>query len=158
MKIIQLTQGKSTIVDDEDYELLMQFNWCAFNQRGKWYVGKRPTKYSPHRYMHRFLLELKDSKIHADHIDGDGLNNQKINLRICTHSQNSKNKSPSKTGTSKFLGVCFYKTTNRWHAQINDNKKVKHIGYFKNEIEAAKAYDLRAKQVFGEFAHLNFPI
>lgn len=87
----------------------------------------------------------------VDHIDHNGLNNQRSNLRVCTISENNQNRRPKKG--KNYLGTKFVKSTNKWHAIL----RTKFIGTFLSEIEAAKAYDKAAKEKFGEFAYLNFP-
>jgi hypothetical protein len=91
-----------------------------------------------------------------DHIDGDGLNNQKSNLRIGTHQQNIMNRTKQRNNTSGYKGVSFDKSTNKFVAQIGYNKKGIHIGSFKTAILAARAYDVEAIKYHGEFANLNF--
>jgi hypothetical protein len=92
----------------------------------------------------------------VDHIDGNGLNNTRVNLRICTSAQNICN-SKGRSKTSKYKGVTRRKMSNKWFAQIKFNRKHIDIGRFDNEIEAAKAYDNVARKLFKEFAYLNFP-
>ena len=88
--------------------------------------------------------------------DGDGLNNQKANLRICTRSQNKMNGKSYKNSSSKYKGIWWVKKNKKWRVRIRLNNKTIHLGYFKDETEAAKAYDSKAKELFGEFARLNF--
>lgn len=163
MKEIQLTKGKVAIVDHQDFETISKYKWHA-NKRGDlWYasayINKKITK------MHRLIMDCKlfDKQI-VDHIDGNGLNNQRINLRICTHSDNMKNRCSSKNGTSKYLGVCFYlKTSGKgniakyptYRAELQKNGKRMFVKDFKDEIEAAKAYNEAAIKYHGEFARLN---
>jgi len=92
----------------------------------------------------------------VDHIDRNGLNNKRSNLRICTPRQNSYNRIGKET-PSKYKGVRWKKSRNRWVAQIKHYNKAMQVGSFDNQIDAAKAYDKKAKELFKEFAYLNFP-
>jgi hypothetical protein len=149
MKEIKLTQGKVALVDDEDFEYLNQFKWCAFKGPFTYYAvkGKGPTT-----RMHRLIMKTATG-MEVDHIDHNGLNNQRSNLRNCKHAQNQMNKRSS--GTSKYLGVCL---TGRGQiiATICIGRKLIYIGAFKTEESAAHAYDIEARKLFGEFANLNF--
>jgi hypothetical protein len=158
MKEIKLTQGKVALVDDEDYEYLNQFNWYAKKDRHTYYAA-RQIKTSVGKqnmlFMHRVLLGLTDIKIEGEHIDHDGLNNQKYNLRKATRSQNNANKSSSKNSTSKYLGVCWAKSNKKWCAKIRKDKVVTHLGFFINEVDAALAYNNAARKLHGDFANIN---
>jgi len=158
MKQIKLTQGKFTLVDDEDFEELNQFNWYANKKLNTFYAVRNEYNKGKHKtlFMHRVVLRLTNSNIKCDHINHNGLDNQKSNLRTCTHSQNQRNSRNRIGTTSKYKGVHFCKQANKWRVFIMGNKKQIHIGYFKNEIEAAKKYDEFAILHFGEFANLNF--
>jgi len=103
--------------------------------------------------MHNLIMGTKL----VDHKNGNGLDNQKNNLRNCTNQQNHMNRRPKKNCTSKFKGVCRFKKDLKWTAVIKFNRKQIYIGIFGNEEDAAKAYDKKAKELFGEFAYLNFP-
>lgn len=153
MKQIPLTQGQFTLVDDEDFEYLNQFKWHALKAKNTYYATRKIKRKII--WMHREILKLTDIKIMADHKDGNGLNNQKSNIRPCDFYQNNKNQKPRK-GTSKYKGVSWRKSRNKWVIHITINGKQKHVGSFSNEIEAAKAYDEMAKLHYGEFAYLNF--
>lgn len=160
MKQIPLTQGKFALVDNEDYKWLNQWKWCArpdgytcYVQRHSHRINGKPI----HVQMHREILGLKrGDKRQCDHIDGNGLNNQRSNLRICTQSQNYFNQR-SNGGSSQFKGVSWNKGADSWVAYIKHKGKRFHLGYFDDETEAAIAYDSKAKELFGKFAKLNFP-
>ena len=161
MKTIELSQGKVTLVDDEDYRWLRQISWYAAliggNYRDHWYAV---TTDKAHHKMHRVIMRAPPGMV-VDHIDGDGLNNQKTNLRIVSVAQNAVNRRKSKRArgvvpTSKFKGVNFYATSGRWVARIQRNRVNTHLGYFDVEEDAARAYDEAAKSLHGEFACLNF--
>jgi len=109
-------------------------------------------------FIHRLVMGLtsQDGK-QVDHIDGNGLNNTRQNLRICNNQSNSANR-PGYTGsTSKYKGVSFRTSANRWQSTIKTNGKIKWLGTFKTQEEAAMAYDSASIELFGEFAYQNFP-
>jgi hypothetical protein len=159
MKIIELTQGQITIVDDENYEYLMQWKWYAwFSVCSKSFYAARMTVLNGKRaviYMHRLIMKVTDRKIQVDHKNHITLNNQQSNLRIATASQNASNSRAKKNGKSKYLGVCWHTQNNKWQAAIVKDRKSEYIGLFKNEIDAAKAYNAKALELHGEFANLN---
>lgn len=146
--------GKVMIVDDDDFELLDNYNWHV---RPDGYAEARKPN-SGHKGVnllaHRLIMGTPKG-MQTDHINGDRLDNQRNNLRIATHQQNQWNQKRSR-GTSKFKGVCWDKSRSRWVAQICFNSKNMVIGRFSKEIQAALAYDLWAKDLFGKFASLNF--
>ena len=108
MKKIPLTQNKFALVDDADYDWLNQFKWYARNEGQRYYACRsfRVDGHVHHIVMHRLILGLKegDGKI-TDHIDGNGLNNSRSNLRICTSAENNFNQRPQAGKTSKYKGV-----------------------------------------------------
>jgi hypothetical protein len=156
MKTIQLTQGKVALVDDEDYNKVIQFKWFA--QKGSnhnfYALNRGVGSHSTRKFtsMHRLIMSApKDMQV--DHIDHNGLNNQKSNLRICTCQQNQTNK--TSFGKSKYRGVFF--DEGRIRCAIKINGRYKYLkGSFKTEEAAAKAYDELAMEYHGEFANLNF--
>jgi len=155
-KTIELTQGKVALVSDNKYEYLNRWKWCAVFKRGKWRAMRKqwfPTIKTI--YMHRAIMNITDPKILIDHKDGNGLNNCKSNLRIVTTAQNSMNAKKAANKSSIYKGVCFHKREKKWYAYIRKNYKLISLGYFNEEIEAAKAYNEKAKELFGEFANLN---
>jgi hypothetical protein len=106
--------------------------------------------------MHRFLLNAPAGVL-VDHRDCNGLNNRKANLRLCTNKENTRNSRPYLKGSSRFKGVCWGKKAKKYIAQITVDGKRYLLGYFHDEIEAAVVYDIKAMELFGEFAYLNFP-
>lgn len=156
-KFIYVGRGKVTIVDDEDYEYLSKYNWCVtpngYVQRHK--IASDSVEEKSHVYMHRSIMKPKNGNI-VDHINRDRLDNRKENLRICTYSQNSCNKSVTKSNlTSKYKGVTYVKRLKHWQVQISNNLKTMYVGVFKTEKEAALAYNKAALKFHGEFACLN---
>lgn len=158
MRLIQLTRGFFAKVDEVDYDWLSQYCWCVDNPSdGLYYavrtVGKHPLKKF---LMHRVILGISDCR-KVDHRDGDGLNNQRFNLRPATNSQNNGNQRRPINNKSGFKGVYWNKRMLKWHAQITIFQRRTHIGVFDNKVEAAFAYDAAAREHFGEFARTNFP-
>lgn len=165
MKTIKLTQGKFAQVDDEDFEYLNKFKWYAQLRFGTWYAGTN-TKLGNGKYksvqMHRLILGITDPKILIDHKYHNGLDNQKKHMRISTRAQNKMNGTAHKGSSSKYLGVSIYRATaknrnksDKWKAQIGLSGKMKSLGYFHLESDAAVAYNNAALKYFGEFANLN---
>lgn len=157
MKKISLSQGRFALIDAEDFEFLNQWEWCysrGYALRNE-YIGMIDGKQKAKRIpMHRLVNKTPDD-LQTDHINGDKLDNRKCNLRSCTSSQNHMNKKSPKNSTSKYKGVHWYKKGKKWKSEIRINKKGQYLGYFKSEIEAAKAYNKAAIELFGEFAKLN---
>jgi len=159
MKQIQLNLGKVALVDDEDYVRVSQFKWIAFTHGNTWYAARRVSvngKWTTQK-MHQLIIGDNPLKLDIDHIDGDGLNNQKSNLRLCTHRQNMMNRKPNKNSSSVYKGVVWHKSMCRWRALIRIEGKLTHLGLFIIEEDAAIAYDTSATENFGEFARINFP-
>ncbi len=160
MRLIPLTKGQFAKVDDDDYDYLIQWKWYSkLDRNGGYYAARSsPVKNGKQKTirMHRFLLDVNDSKLQIDHIDHDTLNNCRSNIRTATHSQNQSNRFSKNNSTSKYLGVSWSSLCNKWRSVIRKNKKDMHIGLFSNEIEAALAYDKKALELHGEFANLNF--
>lgn len=152
MKTIPLTRGYEAIVDDGDYYGLSLINWGVNINDGKCYAKNRSFG-----KMHRFIMSVDDG-LQIDHIDGNGLNNQRSNLRICTPQQNYSNRKKNKIGLSKYKGLNFdLRNTKRpWRALIRVNKKAIYLGCSATEEGAAMLYDMGAKKYFKEFANLNF--
>jgi hypothetical protein len=143
-------------VDAGDWEKIRGHRWSA-HKRGMFYVitnvskgeGKKATL-----SMHTLLLP--DAEV-VDHRDGNGLNNRRTNIRAATQLQNMQNQRKQKSGTtSQFKGVYWHKATNKWAARIGVNGRQRYLGLFTSEVEAARAYDTKALQHFGDFSKTNF--
>jgi len=149
MKKIKLTMGKVAIIDDDDYEKLSKYLWCASRarQNGRWLAAISRNK-SKRVTMHRLIMG--PSKKDIDHINGNVFDNRKSNLRFATRSQNLANQPPRKSNRTGFKGV--RKVNSRYRAQLRN----KHVGYFATADSAAKAYDKAARSYWGEFAFTNF--
>jgi len=159
-KKIPLTQDKCATLDDADFTRLSNFKWCAYKGGNAYYAVRSSKRQNGKRkqiYMHREILGLKASDSRqTDHINGNGLDNRRSNLRICTHAQNQHNRH-SIRGKSKFKGCSWNKSAKKWQAHISFEGRLIFLGYFDSEIEAAEAYDAKAKELFSEFAYVNFP-
>lgn len=146
MKLIELSQGKFSKIDDEDLEKVSAFKWC-FNLKGKnstgyaqrsQHVRLGKLKYTTKTiYLHQFVLGLEGVEI--DHINGDTLDNRKENLRPASHRLNMRNRKSVPGSTSIFVGVHFHKLTKKWRAQINVDGKRKSLGLFYTQEAAAEA-------------------
>lgn len=153
MKEVLIERSTSVaIVDDEDFERVAAHKWYI---NPDCYVFGYPGPNEP-RYLHRFILGVKDRWVFVDHRDDNKLNNQKSNLRRCSNKQNVSRKRKMSGFTSRFKGVSWEKRVRKWRATIVHNFKQVHIGTFQSEEEAARRYDQKATELFGEFARLNF--
>lgn len=156
---VQLTKGLVTSIDAEDLDLVMQHKWCA-QQGGNTYYAVRKQRIRGKQQavlLHRFLLNAADG-MHVDHINSNGLDNTKANLRLCTPTENGRNRQKQAGGFSRFKGVS-KRSVERpkiWTASLYVGEK-KYTQYFHTELEAALCYDKMAREHFGEFAKLNFP-
>jgi len=163
MKEIKLTKGQSALVDDEDYEELSKHNWYAHVSRHSVYacrhVGDKVNGKGHLVRMHRQIMGDPVEFV-IDHINHNGLDNRKENLRICTLSQNSQNCIKTKPTKYLYKGIRFRgkKAVARpYSAQLTCGNKNYYLGIYATIIEAARAYDAKAIELFGEFACLNFP-
>jgi hypothetical protein len=157
---IPLTQGKFAIVDPEDYDRLAKHKWQASRFPRSDYATRFVTigyRRQKHIQMHRVIMNVRPGQF-IDHINHNGLDNRKTNLRLATRAQNSWNKRKQRGNhSSKFKGVSWFIREKNWQARIQSNGTKFFLGSFKKEIDAAKAYDNAAKKYYGDFASLNFP-
>jgi len=159
-KEIQLTKGYVALVDDDDFENVSQWKWCACENRNMVYAlhyfNNCQTGKKEMISMHRFIMGVPRNGYIVDHKNHETLDNRKENLRICNRHENAWNQ---KTEEVKFKGVsfCYWSKINPFSAHIAINSKLIHLGYFKTQEDAALAYDKKAVELFGEFACLNFP-
>lgn len=156
-RLIRLNKGYFAVVDEDMYEEINSHEWTAVEHFNTVYAvcSEFAFKDGYSKFMHRNILNVAVDKM-IDHKNGNGLHNYRSNLRECSNSENQHNQKPKRCGSSLFKGVSKSKD-NKYRAQIKLNNKSKYIGSFKSELEAAKAYDAKAKELFGEFARLNFP-
>jgi hypothetical protein len=154
---IELTQGKTALVDDCDYDRISKHKWCVMkDNRGKFRAVRNTGMFPWGRmvYMAREIMNPPDG-MKVDHIrEQNTLDNRRSNLRICTNAQNSYNRGKNKNNTSGFKGVSLF--AGKWRALIAINGKLIHLGYYSTAEQAAKAYDAKAKELHGEFARTNF--
>lgn len=157
MKTILLTQNKIALVDDEDYERLNQFKWYAKREGNTLYAvrgskrldGKGKQKLIR---MHRVIMNASKGN-QVDHRFGNGLDNRKENLRMCTNQQNAHNrKQPQKNNKLGIKGVCWDEKLKKFKAGIKFNGKSIHLGYFNVLGDADSAYRIAEEKYFGEFA------
>jgi hypothetical protein len=156
MKEIRLTQEKVALVDDEDYDWLNQWKWSAHEIHRTWYAMRASLSWEPTKHMvsmHREILKAERG-VEVDHWDGDGLNNQRDNLRICSRAENAANARKQRNASSKYKGVCVTEGKYITAYAYKDNKSY-YLGRFKTEEEAAMAYNETAIKFHGEFARLN---
>ena len=152
-KEIRLTQNKFALVDDDDFERInikkyhaVKLGRCFYAY--KWSRGKNIS-------MHRDILQALPGEM-VDHINGNGLDNRKENLRMCNKAQNRINSGLQKNNTSGYKGVYLQCTSKKYIAHITVNKKCVHLGIFEDPIEAALSYDEAARKYHGIFARTNF--
>jgi len=154
VKEIPLTQGKVALVDDEDYERVAQYKWTLHkpnenNLYAKAKIDGRSVS------LHCFLLGVSGSAI-VDHKDGNGLDCRRDNMRTCSHAENMQNRRKQINSAAPYKGITLDRRNNVWRAQIQCNHKKMHLGGFATPEEAARAYDNKARELFGEFARTNF--
>jgi hypothetical protein len=152
---IPLTQGKVALIDDEDFERVNQFKWCALKTRGGKFYAERKEN-GQHVYLHRFLMDAP-ADMEVDHIDHNRLNCQKHNMRLATNAGNAKNAVKHRDNTSGFKGVSFNKGCGKYQSQIRADGVRHFLGYYDDPTEAARAYDAAARKLHGDFAVANFP-
>jgi hypothetical protein len=143
--------------DIEDYDKIMKHDWYVVKIANKFYVytGIVNNKKNTTLKMHRLIMD-NPLNMDIDHINGNGLDNRKVNLRICSRAQNSRNQGIKKNNTSGYKGVSYRKDRKKWRSYIVLNNKQFNLGHHSTAIEAAKAYDNVAVKYHGEYARLNF--
>jgi hypothetical protein len=161
MKLIPLTQGQFAKVDDEDFDKFGLMRWHAqWDPDTKTFYACGKTRLPDGKYkfrsLHRLIMNVSDQKIKVDHINHDGLDDQKLNLRTCDNSQNLRNRgSLDSNNTSGYRGVSFYKPNGKWVGKIRVSGRLLHLGYFPDKIDAAEAYAEASKTYFGEFGGIK---
>lgn len=153
-----LTKGKTAIIDAEDFNRLDKWKW-SYKNNGyavrRQHLGMKEGKQIAKMVMlHREIINVPNGMV-IDHINGNGLDNRKVNLRICTHQQNAQNSKKRKGKRSKYKGVSWFGRKGKWFSRIKVNGKQVCLGYYYDEMGAGCAYDAAAKKYFGQFAKLN---
>jgi hypothetical protein len=151
-KSIPLSRGLFALVDDEDYDFLMQWKWYAYPKSRTFYAGRILDS----ALMHRVITSAESGKV-VDHRNNNGLDNQRQNLRVCTQAENARNTRPHKNNSSGYKGVTWHKGMGKWQAFITVGKQHIVLGYFVKPEDAALARDEAVKKHQGEFGYLNFP-
>ena len=147
---IPLTRGLHVLVDAEDYEWLSKYKWYATKPTSSGRVYAARGNSGAKIFMHRMIMRPPEGMV-VDHINGNGLDNRRCNLRICTPVQNSRNRRKHADGKSRFIGVS--PCGDKWQVFVGH----RYVGVFDDEVEAAKARDRKALEMYGEHAWLNFP-
>lgn len=154
MKEISITKNKVALVDDADFPSVSCHRWHQKKSKNITYAR---ALFNGHRVsMHRFILIVPKNLV-VDHINGNGLDNRRSNLRICTQSQNMMNQKRHHDSKSSYKGIWFSRDTKKWGVRIKAYGKRHYAGLFGTAVEAAKVYDFLASQFFGSYANLNFP-
>lgn len=157
MKKITLTQNQVALVDNSDFEELNKYKWFANKLGNTFYAVRTSKKDSEGKtktiLMHRVIMSNPEG-FDVDHIDSNGLNNQKKNLRVCTHSENTRNRGVQKNSTSKLKGVTWNKTGKKWQSQIKVEGKYIYLGIFEDKIEAYEAYCKACVKYHGDYHKL----
>lgn len=151
---ILLTQGLVALVVHEDYERVMAAGKWHAHRDGKTFYARRAISRSTHVNLHAFLTGW----LRVDHINGDGLDNRRANLRQATHGQNVQNRRRSSANTSGYKGVTWHKQARKWQAAIKADRRTYYLGIYGSPELAALAYDEAARHHHGEFARVNFPL
>lgn len=156
--VIILTQERQAIIDYADLDAVLKYRWCAHHVGSRWYAATHPGKGREDRqllHMHRWILDATKGQ-EVDHVNGNGLDNRRCNLRFVTHSQNASNATKHKDKqSSQYKGVYPANREGAWRDAICKNRRQIALGVFESELEAAIAYNNAAKALFGEYARLN---
>lgn len=157
---VRMASGHVALVDCVDWPLVAGRSWFPhvtapgrqpYAHCWSWESGSRKKL-----YMHRLILK-PEGRLHVDHINGNTLDNRRCNIRVATVSQNIANSRPISGCSSQFKGVSLFRS-GKWVAYITHCSTRMHLGYFASQEAAARAYDTKALELFGEFARLNFPL
>lgn len=159
MAEITLRSGEICLVDDDDFDMLSKFTWYVLKRKHTSYARaplRGPDRSWRELKMHRLIMNCPQDFV-VDHIDGNGLNNQKSNLRVCTFAENRRNTQSRRIATGGIKGAIQRSGSKTWASTITFQGKSFYLGRFPTMEEAARAYDAAARNFFGEFARLNYP-
>lgn len=151
MKKIPLTQGLFAIVDDEDFEELMKHKWHVDKGNSTFYASRAVISGKQNVRMHRQIMKATSPKVDVDHKNGNGLDNRRCNLRLCSRTLNNANAKIPKDNKSGYKGVCWDRDRKKWAVKI---AKI-YIGRFNNLEDAVRAYNSKAREMYGDFARLK---
>jgi len=159
-RLIRMAQPRYAKVDPADYKRLRGYEWFSRKGGNSFYARRHPASGKAAKqvlmYMHQEITEVPEGMV-VDHINYDGMDNRRANLRAATRSQNLCHRRKRSGATqSKYKGIYWKKRNRKWEAMITFQRKKIYLGYFRDEIDAAKAYDRAARKYHGEFASLNF--
>src|SRR5438132_2548819 len=154
MKTIPLSQGLFAMVDDDMFDKLNQFTWCATCEHGSWYALTGNGVTTPRWKMHEMVIGVAPKGFEVGHMDTNGLNNQRDNLRFVSHAQNLQNRGKTKANTSEYKGVFIKKENGTIYAQIKVDNILYKLGYYDTLEEAAYAYDVAAS-ILSEYVKTN---
>lgn len=155
--IIQINNGHNLIIDDKDWDILKMVNWYASkNTTGtnKYYARGHDLFTGNKLTLHRFLLDAKDGEL-VDHINGNGLDNRRCNLRICTNQQNQYNREKNSNNTSGYKGVSWCNSNKKWKSYIWVDGRNKYLGQYDTPEDAYSSYKKASKQYHKEFSNDN---
>jgi hypothetical protein len=155
MKTIPLTNNKTAIVDDQDYSELSNYKWhCYQDPLSKiWYAKRTTPRMNGKQKTIRMHQQIMGRPL-IDHINHNGLDNRRCNLRICTTSQNMKNNQRKILNSSGFRGVYLdknVKTSHKWRTIIRINNKNISLGYYDTPEKASEIFNIKSKEIYGEF-------
>ena len=149
---ITLTQGHEAIIDAADVPLVQVKNWYAAVKSNTVYArGEGGNATKRHRVFIHNVIMGNSKGLFVDHIDGDGLNNRRCNMRLATRAQNMRNQKKNSRNTSGLKGVSFDKRREKWYAKIKLNRIEKFLGYFASPEEAHAVYFAASRELHGEF-------
>jgi hypothetical protein len=155
---VPVGHGFVALVDAADAGAVSPFRWHSqLAATGRVRYARRTLRAPDGRWLKRYMHTYLTGWGYVDHINGDGLDNRRANLREVTNAQNHFNRAKSRIGSSQYKGVCWHRARRRWRADIMRDGRSRTLGYFDDEEAAARAYDAAARELFGEYARPNFP-